>query len=97
MNENLEEVAIGKHCKNVLILIEKTQCVVFATELAFKCTNDKLSHITIKDFLQPVFKSRDVYDINRKSVLASQTTRRRCSGLAKFCSILGNAKYLEIH
>ena len=34
-------------------------------------------------------KSRGVYDINRNSALASRATRKGCSGLEKFCSILG--------
>ena len=51
-NENLIEVAICKHCKNVLIQAEKTsQPVGLATELAFKWKNENLSRITTKDFL----------------------------------------------
>ena len=52
LNENLKEVAICKHCKNVLILAEKaSQHAGLATELAFKCANDKCKLHHKKNFL----------------------------------------------
>ena len=59
-----------------------------ATELAFECTNDKCKSRHNKGFFTST-KSRGVYDINRKSVLASQAIGKGCSGLENFCSILG--------
>ena len=64
LDENLKELAICKHCKNVLILTEKaSQCVGLATELAFKCTNDKCKLYHNKRFFTTT-KSRGVYHIN---------------------------------
>ena len=84
-----KEVAICKHCKNVLILTEKAnQRAGLATELAFKCTNDKCKSHHNKGFFTST-KSRGVYDRNRESVVASRAIGKGCSGLENFCSILG--------
>ena len=64
LNENLKEVAIRKHCKNALILTEKaSRRAGLATELAFKCTNDKCKWHHNKGLFTST-KSRGVYDIN---------------------------------
>ena len=71
LNENFKEVATCKHCKNVLILTEKaSQPAGLATELAFKCINDKCKLHHNKGFFTTT-KSRGVYDTNRNSPLAS--------------------------
>ena len=62
--------------------------VGLATELAFKCPNDKYKLYHNKGFFTST-KSRGVYDINRKCVLASWVTGKGCKGLEKFCSVLG--------
>ena len=64
----MKQVSICKNCKNVLILIEKAnQRAVLATELPFKCTNDKCKSHHDKGFFT-FTKSRGVYG-NRKNVL----------------------------
>ena len=62
--------------------------VGLATELAFKCTNDQYKLYHNKGFFTST-KSRGVYDINRKCVLARWVTGKGCKGLEKFCSVLG--------
>ena len=89
LNETWKKVAICKYCKNILILTEKaSQRAGLATELTFKCTNDKCKSHHNKGFFT-FTKRRGVYDINRKSVLASRAVGKGCSGLEKFCSFLG--------
>ena len=86
-NENLEEEAICKHWKNVLILTEKAnQRAALATKLGFKWANDKCNLHHNKGFFTSI-KSRGVHDINQKSVLASRALEKGYSDLEKFCSL----------
>ena len=72
LNENLKEVAICKYCKNVLILTEKVnQRAGLTTELAFRCKNDKCKSYHDRGLFTST-KSRAVYNINRKRILASR-------------------------
>lgn len=91
LNEHLQETACCKHCSSKLYLTENvTFRAGLGTKFTFKCLNpDCTSSLSTSNGFFTSERKKGVYDINRKSVLASRAIGKGCSGLEKFCSILG--------
>ena len=89
--ESLYDVAVCKYCRGKLYLKENKSCRAgLATRLIFFCSNGKCQlniHKDIGFFTSK--KNHQVYDINRKIVLAGRVIGKGRQGMVKLCSILG--------
>lgn len=92
LSDVINECCVCKECGFKITISEKiSERTGLGTKFSIICSNPSCPTISLPSSFHTTLKQGHVYDINRKSVLASRIIGKGRSGLNKLCSVIGLA------